>query len=63
LLVLAAGVFNPAVNKLRRSMMQQVKAFKELQQQQQQKQQKQQQVALAPGAGSETAATLARTVR
>jgi hypothetical protein len=31
----AAGVFDPAVNKLRSSMMQQVKAFKELQQQQQ----------------------------
>jgi hypothetical protein len=46
-------VFDPAVNKLRSSMMQQVRVFKELQQQQQQQQQ--QAVKAGPGAGSAAA--------
>ncbi|WIA42463.1 hypothetical protein OEZ86_008458 [Tetradesmus obliquus] len=47
------GVFDPAVNKLRSSMMQQVKVFKEQQQQQQQQQ------AVKAGQGAGLAAALA----
>jgi hypothetical protein len=62
--VLAVGVFDPKVNKLRSSMMQQVKAFQELQQQQQSQQQKQPpKGASGPAVGSEPAAGPAETVR